>query len=196
MSRIVMDMEGDSFTPTKIHVMAWYDVDKKEHLKTYSYDEMRKVLLEAKTIIGHNIIRFDIPALERILKIKIEARPIDTLPLSWYLYPNKIKHGLDDWGETFGIPKPKIDDWKNLSKEEYAHRCQEDVKINLKLWYKELDDLQKIYSDRGSYNRLINYLGFKMRCARMQEDAGWRLDCELAGKTYEQFYSKAEAKKA
>lgn len=191
-----MDMEADGFTPTKIHVMAWYDVDEKQHKKTYSYDEMRKVLLKADTIMGHNIVRFDIPALERLLKIKVDARLIDTLALSWYLYPTRIKHGLNDWGEHFGIKKPEIDDWENLSKEEYAHRCEEDVKINLKLWYKQLDDLNKIYSDRGSYNRLINYLSFKMKCARLAEDAGWRIDVELAGKTFQKFYEEAQTKKA
>lgn len=196
MTRIVFDCEGDSLTPTKIHTLNWYDVDKKEHFQTYSYEEMRKVLLEADTLIGHNIVVFDVPVLERILKIKIDGRLIDTLPLSWYLYPQIQKHGLDQWGERLGVKKPEITDWENLPKEEYAHRCAEDVKITLKLWYKELDDLGKIYKSRGSYNRLINYLSFKMKCARLQSDAGWKIDVELAGKTFQKFYEEASAKKS
>ncbi len=72
-------------------------------------------------------------------------RWIDTLALSWYLFPERQKHGLADWGVDLGIPKPKVDDWQNLSYEEYKHRCEEDTKINWKLWKKLERRLEEIY---------------------------------------------------
>jgi DNA polymerase III alpha subunit (gram-positive type) len=70
---------------------------------------------------------------------------IDTLSLSWYLYPERNRHGLADWGQDLGVAKPKVDDWQNLSFDEYAHRCQEDTKINWMLWKKMERRLSEIY---------------------------------------------------
>ena len=99
-------------------------------------------------IIGHNFQRYDKPTLERILGITIKAKIIDTLAISWYLFPNRARHGLEYWGEDFGIPKPVITDWNLLSLEEYTHRCKEDVRINKKLWDLQLSMLNKIYDDK------------------------------------------------
>ena len=130
------------------------------------------------TFIGHNIYRFDIPVVERLLNIKVRARLIDTLALSWYLYPDRLKHDLESWGEDFGIEKPPVTDWENLSIEEYKYRCEEDVKINAKLWDKQWKHLVKLYGSEEEANRFINYLMEKMDCARQQEADGWKLDVD------------------
>ena len=96
--------------------------------------------------------------------------------MSWYLYSFKIKHGLDDWGVEFGIPKPKIDDWNNLTSEEYIFRCTEDVKINCRLWDKQAKDLDNIYGTMEKAWTFIDYLMFKMDCAREAEKSRWKLD--------------------
>ncbi len=84
-----------------------------------NYDDMRKFLLNDKNIlVGHNFIRWDIPNLERVLDIKVTARVIDTLALSWILSPDRNKHGIESYGDDFGIEKPKINDWVGLSPEE------------------------------------------------------------------------------
>ena len=48
---------------------------------------------------------------------------IDTLYLSWYLYPTRILHGLEAHGEEFGIPKPPIADWSTLTQEKIQPSC-------------------------------------------------------------------------
>jgi hypothetical protein len=54
--------------------------------------------------------------------------------------------------------KPVIKDWDSLTAEEYAHRCDEDVKINSRLW-RDLDiKLNKLYQDKEEKDRLIDYL--------------------------------------
>jgi DNA polymerase III epsilon subunit-like protein len=140
---------------------------------------MRQLVTGANTLVGHNIIRFDLPVLERLVGAKPTGTIIDTLPLSWYLFPQHIRHGLDDWGKRLGIAKPTIEDWDSLTYEEYKHRCEEDVKINAKLW-QDLDrKLDLIYRDTNK-DRLINYMTFKMQCAADQEAYGWKLDVAKA----------------
>lgn len=177
---MIFDIEADGLLEqaTKLHVMAYTDGNRVRY--THDYEEMRSLLSNAKVLIGHNITRYDIPLIERLLDIKVGARLIDTLALSWYLNHSRLIHGLDSYGEDYGIPKPKIDDWENLTPEEYAHRCVEDVKINRHLWKSLRDKLLRIYEDKDSADRLIRYIQFKMECAAEQERSGWKLDVDKA----------------
>ena len=178
---------------TKIHVLSWSN-DMGEVKHTHDYDEMRYVLLNSETLVGHNIIRFDIPAVESLLDIKVTARLVDTLALSWYLNHDRPKHGLEGYGVDYGVPKPVIDDWDSLTPEEYAHRCDEDVKINNRLW-RDLDmKLNKLYQDPDDKWKLIDYLTFKLDCAREQEEMQWKLDVDKAQAAYEEITRLKEEK--
>lgn len=179
---MIFDVEADGLLDeaTKIHCLAYYK-DKKVQV-TSDYDEMRKILLSADQLIGHNIILYDIPLLERILSIKIKAELIDTLALSWYLNHKRIRHGLEEYGDEYGIPKPEIKDWVGLSEADYQHRCMEDVKINLRTWLDLKKKLLTLYSNKIEADRLIKYLSFKLDCIREQHRSGWKLDRELAEK--------------
>lgn len=157
---------------------------------------MREILTNAKLLIGHNIISYDIPLLEKLLDIKITARVIDTLPLSWYLNHKRVRHGLEWYGVDYGVPKPKIDDWQNLTPEEYAHRCIEDVKINTRLWNELKSKLMRLYEDKPSADRMISYLTFKMDCVREQERSQWKLNVKLAEETLDKLYAERDEKTA
>jgi hypothetical protein len=188
MKQLIWDIETDGLLDelTKIHVIAWQEIGSSEVCHTGDYDKMRGVILSADVLIAHNQIRFDIPAIEKVLGIKIKARLIDTLALSWYLNHQRIKHGLEGYGEDYGVPKPVIKDWDSLTYEEYAHRCQEDVKINWRLW-RDLDlKLNKLYQDPTEKDRLIDYLSFKMDCAREQEALRWKLDVDRCQTAYDE----------
>lgn len=192
---MIFDLESDGLLlneVTKIHVLAYSGPNGVEY--THDYDEMRRVLLGAKVLIGHNIILYDIPVIEKILGIKIKAQLIDTLALSWYLNHKRRVHGLEAYGEKYGVPKPKITDWENLSPEEYAHRCVEDVKINKKLWKELKGKLLKLYDSKDDADRLIKYLTFKMLCVRMQEESKWLMDRQLVEKTLEDLLVQQESK--
>jgi hypothetical protein len=175
----VFDIETDGLDPTLIHVLSWSN-DLGEVRSTHDYDEMRHVLLNSPILCGHNIIRYDVPAVEKILGIKVTARLIDTLGLSWYVNHWKSKHGLAEYGEEYGVPKPKIDDWENLSPEEYKHRCEEDVRINNLLWKTLNYKLGKMYPVESDKDRLVDYLTFKLQCAAEQEALQWKLDVPKA----------------
>jgi len=185
---MIFDIETDGLLDdlTKIHVMS-YSPDGNKVYHTHDYDEMRRVLLEADKLIGHNIIRFDIPAVEKVLNIKVKAMLVDTLALSWYLNHSKSKHGLQSYGEDYGIPKPQIEDWNNLTPEQYAHRCDEDVKINSRLWRDLGYKLSKLYPNPIDRDKFIDYLSFKLDCAREQETLQWKLDVKKATDYKEQW---------
>lgn len=181
MKTIVFDAEGNSLTPDKFHCLSYQN---ENHIETVtSYNDMQRVLLEADTLIGHNIIRWDIPHLERVLGIKIKAKLVDTLAISWYLEPNRLKHGLESYGEEFGIPKPFIADWENQKIEDYIHRCSRDVEINFLLWRKQWKALSDLYESEDAAMKFISYLSFKMDCAREQEEVRWKLDVDFCKKT-------------
>ena len=177
----VFDIETDGLDPTKIHVLSWEDeLGKIQH--THDYVAMRIFFEEATILIGHNIVRYDIPAVEKILGVKVSATLVDTLAVSWYINHTRPKHGLEGYGEYYNVKKPEITDWENLTKEEYAHRCNEDVKINVRLW-RDLDiKLSKLYPDVNNKWDLLNYLTFKMQCAAEQEALKWKLDVDKANK--------------
>ena len=191
----VFDIETDGLLDelTKIHVLSWSN-DMGEVRHTHDYDEMRYVLLNSETLVGHNIIRFDIPAIERVLDIKVTARLVDTLGISWYLNHERPKHGLEGYGEDYGVPKPVIKDWNTLTPEEYAHRCDEDVKINNRLWRDLELKLNKLYQDPESKWKLIDYLSFKLDCAREQEEMQWKLDVDKAQEAYDKIVAMKEEK--
>jgi hypothetical protein len=176
---MIFDVEGNGLWPTKFHVLS-YSLDNKIYSIT-NHDEMREWLLAQKVLIGHNIIRWDIPNLERVLQIKIEAKLIDTLGLSWYLYDDRNTHNLEDWGVDLGVEKPKIKNWDDLPLEEYIHRCEEDVRITNLLVDKQFTYLRRIYncsiSDVPNLP-IVGYLAFKLDCAREQERSRWRVDLD------------------
>lgn len=171
----VFDIECDGLNPTKIHCLSVYD-GKSKH--TTNYKRMKSFFEETNVLVGHNIIRFDIPVVSHLLGINVKSKLVDTLAISWYLFPDRRTHSLADWGEEFGVPKPPIDDWENLSVEEYIHRCNEDVRINTLLWKKQWKLLMKIYKDEKRVWKFIDYLMFKMDCAREQERSKWKLDVD------------------
>lgn len=184
----VFDIEADNLLDniSKIYCLSYYCIDSKTSNTLTEYQDIKDFIENADTLIGHNIIRYDIPALKKILGIEVKCKLVDTLALSWYLYPERIKHGLESWGETFNIPKPIIKDWNNLTIEEYSHRCQEDVKINTQLFSKIDNYLWELYENNNKHiQRIVGYLNFKLDCLREQEENPLYIDRELCIKTAE-----------
>jgi len=172
---VVFDVEADGLKATKLHCLS-ANMDDKIN-STTSYERMARLMSREDVIlVGHNIVRYDIPTLERLLGIEVKCELVDTLSISWYLEPERKLHGLEAWGEEFGVPKPVITDWENLTTEEYIHRCEEDVKINTLLWKRQWKQLVKLYEGEEEAWEFIRYLTFKMKCAADQEKFGWKLD--------------------
>lgn len=197
MKFIVLDSETDGFldVATKFHVVAWTE-DGVNFNHTNDYEEIRSLLAQDDTkIVCHNAIRFDLPMFNKLLGTSLKyTQFVDTLALSWYLNFDRDRHGLESYGIDYGVPKPKVEDWSTLTYEEYAHRCVEDVKINWHLWKDLHTALIKLYGDEKEALRLIDYLGFKMDCAREAEEVGVRLDVERAQRNYDELERLQEDK--
>ena len=161
---LVFDLETDGLLndATKIHCIAIYD---SETNKTTSYNDecpgkgmsepvVRAVqyLEQADSIVGHNIIGFDIPIIRRLYPFfNFTGTVIDTLILS-RLYHNRIieidkvkfkdmpgrlkgRHSLEAYGYRLGEYKgefSKTTDWKEWS-QEMEDYCIQDVKVTAKL---------------------------------------------------------------
>lgn len=196
--RVVCDIEANGLlnTVTKIHCLSYCNLETDEIKSLVNYKDMINFLTTPNlTIIGHNFIRFDSPALEKILGIKVTARLIDTLSLSWYIETTRKLHGLEGYGKDFGVFKPDIEDWENLDIETYIHRCEEDVKINTILWKRQEQFLKFLYVEEKLLNRFLNYISFKTDCVREQEEVGIKFDVEKCKITLEKLEKEKESKK-
>lgn len=192
--RIIFDIETDGLLDdvSKIHCMSWYDIDN--HLgmieTTTSLQVMQDVMDRASTLIGHNIVCYDIPVLERMgVKVGTHATLIDTLALSWNLMPNRKSHGLGAWGITIGNDKISIDDWQNLSEDDYKLRCEVDVEINLEVYKLLTAKADRLYNG-STPDKLYKYLAFKMSCIRDQEASGMHLNLDAATSLLSEMSSK------
>ena len=149
MKEFIFDIESDGLldTATKIHCLSYSSVDGNDKGTIYTKEAMVDFFsYQQNLFIGHHVIGYDFKALNKIYGINRPKYFLDTLPWSWYLFPDRAEHGLESWGEDFGVPKPKIDDWENLTMLEYTHRCEEDVKINTKLYELIKSKMKEIYS--------------------------------------------------
>ena len=196
------DVEGDNLLQgiTKIWCASFTELDRtmsvgKSNTLT-DYDSIGKMFTNPDNIlVMHNGLSYDGPAITKVLGVKVEAEIIDTLFLSWYLYPKMLRHGLATWGEELGIAKPEVDDWENLTLAEYIHRCEEDVRIQVALWKQIWKHLVLLYGNSSGCWHAIRHLNFKAKCAAMQEDAKWKLDVNGAEALSEQFQKKFDAAK-
>ncbi len=196
------DIEGDNllFAITKLWCCSLTELDP------YMNEIGSKTLLGMEEIaefftnpdnilVMHNGIAFDGPAVEKVLKIKVQAEIVDTLFLSWYLYPRMQRHGLAVWGEELGIAKPEVDDWSEQPIEVYVHRCEEDVRIQTALWKQMWKHLMLLYGTSKGCWHVIRHLNFKAKCAAMQESTRWKLDVketERLGALFSQKFEEAK----
>ncbi|MNQ44691.1 DNA polymerase family A [compost metagenome] len=138
----IFDLEADGLLreATKVHVLCCHMANGKDvSIKGSDIERIKAFFnyhIEGKIpLVAHNAVCFDVPLVEKLLGIDLsELMLIDSLALSWYLNFNRQRHGLGTFHEDYGIEKPAVDDWENLTYEEYEHRCKEDVKINVALW--------------------------------------------------------------
>lgn len=129
----VFDIETNGLNPDTVWCLSMESRDK-EDMKSYYKDEVVDnveegviKLFSSDVIVGHNALGFDIPVLERIFGIPCKAFVLDTYVLS-YMYHTGRKHSLEYYGDMFGRPKPKHEDWTQFSAE-MLYRNREDVAI-------------------------------------------------------------------
>lgn len=145
---IIFDTESDGLADeaTKFHIFSWTTDGNCFH-STSDSDEFIRVLDQHEFAGCHNCVRHDFALLKRLESYKYKGVKVDTLALSWYLFPERSKHGLESWGEDLGFPKVEVEkeEWANLSWDKAKERCERDVLINWKVWEVQRDYLRKLY---------------------------------------------------
>lgn len=181
--KIIFDIEADNLldSVTKIHCLSYCNTKEGIVNSITNYEDIKNFFLQEKTIfVGHNIQLYDIPVVEKILNIKVNAPQIDTLALSWILFPNRDKHSLESFEDEVGVKKVQIADWSNLTTEDYKKRCENDVLINLGVWKKQAKLLTSLYdNNHEEIYRYLEYISFKMDCVKEHQELGVKLDIEL-----------------
>ena len=110
MKEVVFDIESDGLldTVTKIHCLSYSQANGRFSGTIYSEKDIKDFLSQDYIFIGHHIIGYDFKALNKIYGIKRPKNYIDTLAWSWYLFPDRAEHGLESWGEDFGVPNQRL----------------------------------------------------------------------------------------
>lgn len=96
-----------------------------------------KYLLSADRIVMHNGLGYDLQALAKAAGVVLDPeRIVDTLVLSRLARPDrKGGHSLANWGYILGHQKVEHEEWDRWSPEMQV-RCDEDVRIQQKVWRK------------------------------------------------------------
>ena len=146
-SKLIFDLEADGLDPTQIWCVCAKRLGDVE-VYTFTDADLFKAYLEDVTeVIGHNIIGYDVPVLERLWGIDFSGKKItDTLVMSRLSEPSKLGgHGLKKWGEYLHCDKGDYDDWTRLSPEMITY-CKQDVRVTELVYKTVLEDL-KGFSD-------------------------------------------------
>ena len=145
--RLIFDIETDDLNATKIWCIVAQDIDTN---KIYKFppdklEEGYKFLQSAEQLIGHNVLGFDIPMVEKFGNIKLTDNVVDTLVLSRLFNPTREGgHSLDNWGYRLSYRKIEFEDYQNYSTE-MLNYCVRDVQLNT-LVYKRLQIESKGFS--------------------------------------------------
>ena len=116
-------------------IVAIDDNNKQYLFRPHQIKEGIELLRSADTLIGHNIIGFDLIVLQKWYDINLyeHCKIMDTLVLSLLFNPIREKgHSLKAWGEKLGYPKGDHTDFDKFS-EEMLEYCIRDTKIVKKL---------------------------------------------------------------
>ena len=134
----------------------------------------------ADRIIGHNFIRFDSPAITKVLKYTIPVTKIyDTLIMSRLNQFNRIgKHSMKSWGENLLFPKGDYSDWSRYTPEMMSY-CIQDVTVNEAIYLKVFAEADLILKRTGNkYQQAIDIEHKMSHYTAMQCANGWEFDQE------------------
>jgi len=135
--KLVFDIETDGLNPSKIHCIV--AIDEHDKVYTFTPDEIDQgvdLLSKADTLIGHNIIGYDIPAIKKLKDVDLtkSCNLIDTLLISRLLKPTREGgHSLEMWGYRLKFHKSDQPEW-DVFTEDMLEYCIKDVQLNKKVY--------------------------------------------------------------
>ena len=152
---LIFDIETDGLydQATQVFCIVLYDITRAE---TFTYgpdlvDAALAHLATADVLIGHNIIFYDLPVLQKLHSFACKCRIIDTLVCTRLIWPKEVLEELDSeqypqvpakrrgtasleaWGWRLADHKIEFKDFSKYSQEMLDY-CVQDVQVTLKLW--------------------------------------------------------------
>lgn len=229
-TKLVFDCETDGFLDklTTIHSLVVRDVDTGEvgsFADQPGYAPIRDGLdwlMKADEIIGHNIIKFDVPAIQKVYPdFNPKARTLDTLVLSRLFWPDLMdtdqalvkrgvlppklrgRYSLEAFGVRLGewkgdyaeeMKAKGLDPWARWNKEMQDY-CVQDVVVNYELYQRAV----KVWKGEDKRGLGVPYsdrsVWLEMDVARIiarQEAWGFGFDVRAAEKLYVQLVAERE----
>ena len=169
--KLIFDIETDGLKPTIIWVICAIKDGKEVTIEMPTKAAIEMLLEGVTEVIGHNIIAYDIPAVEKLLGVSFNNVKItDTLVLSRLYNPSlEGGHSLGKWGERLNFPKGDYNDWSALTPEMVGY-CQQDCRVTERLYEVLIDKLapfgdESIDLEHNVQNSIVK-----------QIDNGWTLD--------------------
>jgi len=139
--KLIFDIETDDLDATKVWCIVAKELDGKSY--RFTPDEIEdgiKLLQDADTLIGHNIIGFDLPVLGNLYNFKYNGKIIDTLVMSRLYNPVRENgHSLKTWGYRLGIPKQEQPEFESYTPA-MLNYCEQDVILNEAVYKYLLDE--------------------------------------------------------
>ncbi len=170
---IYLDLESDGLDPTRI----WCVVTRENGVNQVhtSPETLSEALRSSVSVVGHNLIGYDLPVLNRLWGLSVESeRIIDTLVLSRLADPSKSGgHSLRNWGNELGFPKGDHNDWTCLSSDMIKY-CIRDVELTEAVHQKLMKDMACFSTASIDLEHQVQFI------TNQQEKNGWTLNQQLA----------------
>ncbi|MBN9565039.1 MAG: DNA polymerase [Alphaproteobacteria bacterium] len=149
-----MDCECDGLLPeaTQLFCVVLRSLDVPDHIATFTqetgFDGLKETLQASELLVGHNIIGFDLPLLEKLIGLPKSVCEIrDTLIIARLMFPdtaaldnlNKLpgklwgRHSLEAWGHRLKVHKGNHVDFSIFS-EGMLDYCIQDTFVTYRLW--------------------------------------------------------------
>jgi len=185
---LVLDIETDSLNATKIWVVATKDTNTKEIRTFTNPTKFADYIKDYKKFIGHNILSFDAPILNKLWGTNIKVSQItDTLVLSYLFNPNrKGGHSLNNLSSLVGKRKIEFSDFSEYS-ETMLEYCINDVEVTEAI-YKYL----MMYEQPGFSNTSISLEHNIRHIINKQERYGFLLDLQKASELLYEIKTRSE----
>ena len=173
--KMIFDIETDDLNATKVWCLVAKELNGKIH--KFGHNQIQDgldLLSTADALIGHNIIGFDLPVLEKLYDFKFTGQVIDTLVMSRLYNPVRENgHSLKTWGFRVNMYKKEQPEFTTYSPEMLEY-CVGDVCLNEKV-YEHLLNEGKGFSEQS--------LELEHRVAKIinqQEKSGFYFDSRKA----------------
>lgn len=159
--KLIFDIETNGLLDSldQVHCISMIDLDNPDKVIMWGPDSIGdgvEYMSQAEELIGHNIIKFDIPAIKKVYPwFDFKGALTDTLVLSRVIwpdirdrdmilrrrdpeYPSKFlgSHNLGSWGYRLGVAKSDYEGtWEEWNQEMHDY-CEQDARVTLALYDK------------------------------------------------------------